>query len=99
MKNTEHIKTCGQRYQEALEKEEKEEIGYRYNNEKPRWSLVDYKALEPMVEVLEFGAKKYSPNNWKKGLKVTEICDSLLRHTYSFLSGEDNDKESNLSHV
>jgi hypothetical protein len=52
-----------------------------------------------MVEVLEFGAKKYAPFNWQKGLKYTEICESLLRHTHAFLEGEDNDNESKLSHV
>lgn len=63
MNNTEHIKTCGQRYQKASEIEEK---GLRCNNGKLKWTLVDYNALEPLVEVLEFGAKKYSSNNWKK---------------------------------
>lgn len=96
MKNTELIKRCSQRYQDASEKEEK---GLRSNNKKLKWSLVDYKALEPMVEVLEFGAKKYAPNNWKKGLPVTEICESLLRHTYDFLNGEDKDEESQISNV
>lgn len=74
-------------------------MGSRYNSGKTRWSLVSWKALEPMVEVLEFGAKKYAPFNWMKGLKYTEICESLLRHTHAFLEGEDNDKESKLSHV
>ena len=38
-------------------------------------------------------------NNWKKGLKYTETCESLQRHLNSFIEGEDNDKESKLSHV
>lgn len=96
MKSTEPIKTCGQRYQEASEIEER---GLRYNNGKLKWSLVDYNALEPLVEVLEFGSKKYNPHNWKKGLLVTNICDSMLRHIYSFLNGENLDEESKLSHV
>jgi hypothetical protein len=73
--------------------------GDRYNNGKTRWSLIVWKALIPMIEVLEFGAKKYAPFNWTKGLKYTETCDSLLRHTHAFLEGEDNDPESKLSHV
>ena len=75
------------------------EQALRYNEGKLRWSLVDFKALEPMVEVLEMGAKKYSDNNWKKGLPTTEICESLLRHLYAYMRGEDCDKESGLSHV
>ncbi|MEM4710645.1 MAG: DUF5664 domain-containing protein [Candidatus Woesearchaeota archaeon] len=96
MNNTEHIKNCGQAYQKASEIEEK---GLRYNDGKLKWTLIDYNALEPLVEVLEFGTKKYSENNWKKGLYVTDICDSLLRHIYSFLNGENNDKESKLPHI
>lgn len=75
------------------------EQGDRKNKGKLRWSLVSWKALEPMVQVLEFGAIKYSSWNWSKGLKYTEICDSLQRHLNAFLAGEDDDKESKLAHV
>lgn len=75
------------------------EQGSRYNEGKLRWSLVSWKALEPMVQVLMFGAKKYDSWNWSKGLKYTEICDSLQRHLNAFLQGEDNDPESKLAHI
>jgi uncharacterized DUF497 family protein len=52
-----------------------------------------------MVEVLEFGAKKYAPNNWKKGMPVSEVVESMLRHTFSLLSGESHDKESLIHHI
>jgi len=71
----------------------------RFNGGKPRWSLVDFEALEPMVKVLELGCKKYSRDNWKKGLPVTEIMESMMRHTFAFNSGEDNDPESGLPHI
>lgn len=73
--------------------------GDRFNNGKLKWSLVSWKALEPMVEVLMFGAKKYSSWNWTGGLKYTEICESLQRHLNAFIQGEDDDQESKLSHV
>lgn len=66
----------------------------RHNSGKRKWSLVDFKALEPMVEVLEFGAEKYSADNWKNGLPYKEICESLLRHTVEFLEGGNLDPES-----
>lgn len=75
------------------------ESGIRENKNKLKWSLVSMKALEPMVEVLMFGAKKYDPWNWAKGLKYTETCESLQRHLNSFLQNEDYDQESKLSHV
>lgn len=76
-----------------------QEKGLRFNSNKLRWSLVDFDALEPMVKVLEFGAQKYADHNWKKGLKTTEVCESLIRHLTAYLRGEDNDQESKLPHV
>ena len=73
--------------------------GIRENKGKLKWSLVSFKSLEPLVEVLMFGAKKYDTFNWTRGLKYTEVCESLQRHLYSFLQGEDYDKESKLKHV
>lgn len=67
----------------------------RFNEGKRQWSLVDMRALEPMVEVLEFGATKYSRDNWKKGLKVSGIYDSLQRHLIELMEGKDLDEESN----
>lgn len=73
--------------------------GDRFNLGKTKWGLVPFEALGPMVDVLEFGAKKYAPYNWMKGISYVETCESLLRHTHSFMSGEDNDQESGLPHV
>lgn len=71
----------------------------RYNKGKLKWSLVDWKSLEPMVRVLEMGAEKYAPYNWTKGMPVTEVSESLLRHMFAFLEGEDFDKESKIEHL
>jgi hypothetical protein len=71
----------------------------RYNSGKLQWSLVDFDALEDMVKVLEFGAKKYSEDNWKKGLKTNEIAESMMRHLFAYLRGEDIDPESGLPHT
>lgn len=85
----------------------------RANQGKMDWGLVDFKALEPMVEVLMFGAEKYSKsinindiavytsgrNNWKKGLPISETFGSLMRHLIAFKGGEDVDPESGKSHL
>lgn len=74
-------------------------IGLRYNDNKPKWALVDFDALEDMVRVLEVGSEKYYVDNWKNGLKTTEVIESLLRHVFAYLHGEDNDKETGLPHT
>jgi len=71
----------------------------RYNTGKRKWSLVHFKSLEPMVEVLEFGATKYAPDNWKKGLDKKEILESMMRHMAALMDGEDKDSESGISHM
>jgi hypothetical protein len=70
------------------------EKGQRFNEGKLKWSLVHFKSLEPMVRVLMFGAKKYSPNQWKKGLNKTEILESMQRHLAALMDGEEVDIES-----
>jgi hypothetical protein len=75
------------------------EKGERRNEGKLRWNLISWAALVPLVQVLTFGADKYDDHNWKKGLSYTETIESLQRHLISFIEGEDNDKESKLSHV
>jgi len=80
-------------------KQSMSDLGSRFNTGKARWSLVSWKALLPMVQVLEFGATKYDDWNWAKGLPYTQICESLLRHVHAFIEGEEDDQESKLSHV
>jgi hypothetical protein len=75
------------------------EVGLRFNEGKPRWSLVHFKSLEPMVRVLEYGASKYDDHNWKKGLNPTEILECLQRHLASLMDGESNDIESKKTHI
>ena len=72
----------------------------RHNEGKLQWSLVDFDALAPMVQVLEFGAEKYSANNWKKGLPIEKICESLARHLFAVMTKKEYyDPESGLPHV
>ena len=73
--------------------------GDRFNEGKPKWSLVPQSSLIPMVRVLEFGANKYGEHNWVKGLSIRETCESLKRHLDAFMEGEDIDSDSGLSHI
>lgn len=70
----------------------------RYNKGKPKYSFLDLNSFEDCVKVLEFGAEKYSRDNWKKGFPVFEILDSMLRHISAIQRGEFIDPESGLPH-
>lgn len=87
----------------GLDEEEKlkvlKSLGNRFNQGKLQWHLVDFKALEPMVKVLMYGAKKYAPDQWKNGLSKKDTLDSLLRHVHAILAGEMNDVEFGESHI
>ena len=54
---------------------------------------------ESYVRIAEFGAKKYVPWNWSKGLSRVQLCCSLLRHTFAYIRGQDMDPDSKISHV
>lgn len=76
-------------------------LGERYNSDKAPVSMVleAPHAIEGCAKVLCFGANKYARANWRKGLLVTEIIDSLARHLIAFTAGEDSDQDSGLPHV
>ena len=71
----------------------------RFNEGKPRYSLISLSCLEPLVRGLEYGETKYTRNNWKKGMPQTKILDSLLRHVTALLEGHMVDEESGLPHI
>lgn len=75
------------------------EKAMRDNEDKRQWSLIDWDSLEVLVEVLEIGSKKYSPNNWQKGMPKTELLDSLQRHVVELLKGNELDEETGKSHA
>jgi hypothetical protein len=76
-------------------------LAERHNDGKPKLSfLFDFpNAIEMFAEVTEYGASKYSINNWKKGLPVRRVVDSLMRHLSAFMDGEMVDEESRCSHL
>lgn len=65
---------------------------------KLRWSLLPIDALEEVVKVLEFGASKYGPNQWRElpEFEWVRILDALERHLNKLKRGIDRDDESGL---
>lgn len=73
--------------------------GLRANVGKPRWQLIDMVFLRGLLKLLEFGAIKYAPNNWRKGLIFSETVDSIERHLDKWKSGEEIDSDSGCHHL
>lgn len=74
--------------------------GIKYDQEKLSYNLLSPAALRGLVKVLDFGARKYQPYNWMKGIKFSRVYGATLRHlTDDWWDGQDIDKETGLNHV
>jgi hypothetical protein len=83
----------------------------RYDQGKLDWTLLDWKALEPLVKVMMYGAKKYTVtkedgtvidgrDNWKnKCDDPMQHIRCAFRHLIAIASGEDVDPESHERHL
>lgn len=66
--------------------------------ELPYFRYMPTEAVAAACASFEYGAEKYSPINWQKGLPWQQIIDSLRRHLDDFEKGVDID-ESGLPHI
>jgi hypothetical protein len=73
--------------------------GTKFDSNKIRMELLDPHALEGLSAVLTFGATKYGPNNWRKGIVYSRLIGSLKRHLTAIEKGELIDPESGLPHI
>ena len=68
--------------------------------EKPEaYALIPTEALAEVARVYGYGAKKYDPNNWRRGYAWSLSYSALHRHLAAFWSGTDYDEESGLHHL
>lgn len=73
--------------------------GKKYDADKPKIDLIPYEFIEGIARVLAFGAKKYEPYGWAKGLEYSRLIAACHRHLGAFSKGEDYDSETGLSHL
>jgi len=74
------------------------EVGRKDDGGKRDYTLLPWAAIDQVVGVLEFGAAKYSRENWRHVSKLRYI-QALLRHVIAYTRGEQNDPESGLHHL
>ena len=74
-------------------------IGKKHDANKPRFSLLPSQIWQ-VIDVLEFGAKKYEVGNWQKVDNAKErYFNACHRHLHAWWSGERLDAESGLPHL
>ena len=67
------------------------------DDNKPRYELIPVEALKRVAMLYTAGAKKYSEDNWRKGMPYRRAYASLLRHAFAFSEG--NTAEDHLASV
>ena len=73
--------------------------GKKHDSGKPQAELIPVPGLLEVIKVLTFGATKYDPWNWAKGMKWSRLIGAILRHTFAYMMGETRDPETGLSHM
>lgn len=72
--------------------------GVKFDSNKNRLDLVPVETVEAVAEVLTYGAKKYSANNWQN-VEQDRYYAALLRHLFAWRRGETRDPESGFLHL
>lgn len=73
--------------------------GRKFDKGKVPLDLLPKAALIEVAKVLDFGARKYAPYNWAKGMAYSRLLAAAYRHLWAFESGEDKDRETSVSHL
>ena len=76
------------------------EKGLKYDSGKNLWNLLPMGQIEKIVEILTFGANKYTANSWQQVENgVERYYAALLRHIVDWRKGENIDPESQKTHL
>jgi hypothetical protein len=73
-------------------------VGIKHDQDKLDYSLVPFGALDEVVKVLTYGAKKYDRHNWQY-VDETRYQAALMRHFSSYMQGERYDPETGIDHL
>lgn len=73
--------------------------GFKADAGKAPYHLIAPEHLEALAAVLDFGAKKYAPRNWEKGMDWSRPFSALMRHMWAWWRGEGADPETGMSHL
>lgn len=72
----------------------------KFDEGKPMWDLLPYKQVSQVVDVMTFGASKYSVNGWQTVPNArSRYFAATMRHLTAWWEGEKIDKESGIHHL
>lgn len=71
----------------------------KFDTDKIQMELIPPELLEAVGTVLTFGAKKYDARNWEQGMDWSRCFGALMRHMWSWWSGDSKDPETGESHL
>lgn len=75
-------------------------VGMKHDEAKPRFDLIPPIAELEVAKVLEYGARKYDPDNWRKIEDArNRYYAAARRHLNAWRTGEYHDLESRLPHL
>ena len=77
----------------------KHDEAMKYDGEKVRLDLLPADPIIDVGKVLTYGARKYTAENWRKGLAWSRCYGAALRHLLAWHKGETNDPETGLNHL
>lgn len=73
--------------------------GTRADKGKPAMHLIPPDVLIELGKLFELGARKYSPDNWRRGMDYSRMYSSLMRHILYWWAGEDFDPVDGQHHL
>lgn len=73
--------------------------GLKYDSKKVPLNLLSNYAIEELAKVLQFGAEKYEPWNWAKGIEFSRLIAAAKRHIAEWENRNDIDSESKTNHL
>lgn len=75
-------------------------VGRKFDAGKLDYTLVPFDAMDEIVKVLDFGAKKYDRDNWRHVANADQRYQAAaFRHLTAYAKGERTDPETGLSHL
>lgn len=73
--------------------------GVKHDQSKLPHHLLPLDAIDEVTAILQFGATKYDPRNWEKGMAWSRLFSAALRHLFAWWMKRGTDPDTGRSHL